>query len=43
MHSTSQEYKNMSAKKGVRLVPMEIPIVCWKTRLPFKDNVNEEL
>ena len=31
MNSASYEYRNMSARRGAQLVPMGMPIICWKT------------
>ena len=31
MHSASYEYRNKSARKGAQFLPMDIPIICWKT------------
>ena len=31
MKSASYEYRNMSAGRGAQLVPMGMPIICWKT------------
>ena len=34
MNSASYEYRNMSARRGARLVPIGMPTIYWKTFLP---------
>ena len=33
-NSALYEYKNMSARRGAQLVPIGMPIICWKTCPP---------
>ena len=34
MNSAFYEYNNKSAGSGAQFVPIWIPTICWKTRLP---------
>ena len=34
INSSSYQWRNMSARRGAKLVPIEIPTICWKKK-PF--------
>ena len=39
MKSASYEYRKMSARRGAQIVPIGMPIICWKT-FPTDDHEN---